>query len=51
MYYLRMEKDYQWLAYPHKLTVELGSYVDSPTTNLTPTVALAKLSHVMVRHS
>ena len=27
-YYLRMEKDYQWLAYPHKLTVELGSYVD-----------------------
>ena len=27
-YYLRTEKDYQWLAYPHKLTVELGSYVD-----------------------
>ena len=25
---LRTEKDCQWLAYPHKLTVELGSYVD-----------------------
>ena len=27
-YYLRMEKDFKWLAYPPKLTVELGSYVD-----------------------
>ena len=27
-YYLRAVKDYQWLAYPPKLTVELGSYVD-----------------------
>ena len=25
---LRMEKDCKWLAYPPKLTVELGSYVD-----------------------
>ena len=28
MYYLRMEKDFKWLSYPPKLTVELGSYVD-----------------------
>jgi hypothetical protein len=27
-YYLRPVEDYQWLAYPPKLTVELGSYVD-----------------------
>ena len=28
LYYLRTEKDCPWLAYPPKLTVELGSYVD-----------------------
>ena len=28
LYYLRSLKDYQWLVYPPRLTVELGSYVD-----------------------
>ena len=27
-YYLRSEKDYQSLAYPPRLAVDLGSYVD-----------------------
>ena len=26
-YYLRIEINYQWLAYPPRLAVELGSYV------------------------
>ena len=28
VYYLRSEKDYQSLAYPPRLAVDLGSYVD-----------------------
>ena len=27
-YYLRSQKDYQSLAYPSRLAVDLGSYVD-----------------------